>query len=207
MRVGGEKMSRKISVIIIAILIVSMATITGVQAKPWDLKNNDKFETYDMVGTFSLMKIIYSPHEWIPSVDDCAKMTIFVDEQNLWNTYTLTIGTNIYHLGEDFIYTANSQWIFYQPIFTTNTYWPSGGYSQLHLLVDYKFTFLPASGIEGTINMQAVGNEGGTNINSLSGTDDLQNVQIKATSESSTGPGPSYIMTVHHSGIVSGWPN
>lgn len=72
--------------------------------------------------------------------------------------------------------------------------------------VDYMFDFsaIPG-GIEGTLTMRAEFNQGGRSINSLAGTGDLQNVQIKATASNSFNPA-TFILTISHEGIIHGWP-
>jgi hypothetical protein len=68
----------------------------------------------------------------------------------------------------------------------------------------YDFSAVPG-GIEGTLRMQSEITGDGSplvfSINSLSGTGDLQNVQIKATSMPQSGT-----YNFAHNGIVIGWP-
>ena len=100
-------------------------------------------------------------------------------------------------------------WTFFKPEFNSplGILYPSGSRDANHM-VDYTYDFSAfANGIEGTLNMRAVFNpSGGIAIYSLSGTGDLQNVQIKAAQTGTEVSGGGLVLTVHHGGYVFGWP-
>ena len=62
-----------------------------------------------------------------------------------------------------------------------------------------------SDGIDGTLQMGYVVNKGAHNINTLAGTGDLRNVQIKATAWNVLDMDLG-VFTFFHEGIVSGWP-
>ncbi len=73
-------------------------------------------------------------------------------------------------------------------------------------MVTYMFDFSAyPGGIEGVLNMLAVFTEGSDKIRSLSGTGDLQNVQVTLLNLPGSVVFP--IITVEHGGMVSGWPS
>lgn len=200
-------MNRKFLTCIALIFIVSIFTVAIAQATPLEEKNNNKFQTFNVLGTFSLMSYFTGDHTYIPSTDNVKKMIIEFDE-NMF-TYDITIGSNTYHLGEDFTYTGHATMVYFDPVFGLpapyTMLYPSGSRGQYHAMIDYCFDF-STSTIDGTINMQCVANGGGMYINSLSATGDLQNVQIKAEVTGNTFDPQTNIITIFHEGMVSGWP-
>ena len=184
-----------------------MFTIAIAQATPLEEKNNQKFQTFNVVGTFSLMSYITGDHTYIPSTDNVKKMIIEFDE-NMFS-YDIAIGSHTYHLGTDFAYTGHATFVYFDPVFSLpapfTMLYPSSSRGHYHAIIDYCFDF-STSTIDGTINMQCVVNQGGMYINSLSATGDLQNVQIKAEVTGNTFDPQTNIITIFHEGIVSGWP-
>lgn len=201
-------MNKKVLVMAVALMAVAMLATPLVGAVPWTYpRNNDKFQTYGVTGTCKFSVWMNGEHEFIPSKDKVNMLIISGDETFI--TYDITVGSNIYHLGTDFAYTGHFEYIFYDvtawnpnlPPYT----WPSE-YRAEHMIVDYVFDFSAFSdGIEGTLRLRAESNQGGLFINSLAGTGDLQNVQIKATILPATPLGKG-IYQIGHAGIVSGWP-
>jgi hypothetical protein len=136
----------------------------------------------------------------------------------------LTIGDNTYIMGADFTYVGFLKVTQFDPVFPSTA--PHVGNlspasSRFTIYdIDYTYTFLPASGITGTLSMHARNINGTTHINSLSGTDDLKNVQIQATTSPgtttvvpatsspyfSTPPYYNVYVTLHHTGWVFSWP-
>jgi hypothetical protein len=188
------------------VLITLLSLVPFVAAAPLQTKNNDKFDNFGVVFVCNSLTWISQNVQATPSFDQ-AKLVILSGSES-FIAYDITIGSHTYHLGTDFIYTGHFNFIYYD-VTEWNHYmtytWPAT-YRTEHTIVDYSYTFLPASGIEGTIQMRAEGVGGyyGMTINSLAGTGDLQNVQIKATSTSEVVNNP--IWTVTHAGLVSGWP-
>jgi len=194
-------MNKKILVSFTAFLIVAMMLTPLALANSWDPKNNDKFQSFDTVFTFgpgSNYVNIFNPFEEVPN-----KVVQTYDENML--TYTITVGVNSYEFGTDFVYdgqVALTIWDPEVPLAIPAFYTPC---RKMAITVKYTYTFLPASGIEGTIKMLAISKgetvadlmaPGAMQITSLQGTDSLQNINIKATG----GGG------LTHTGIVSGWP-
>ena len=147
-------------------------------------------------------------YKYIPSLTNCEKLTVSYDE--IFRACAITIdGTHTYIMGKDFTYTGHVVWTYFEPQFNgpTGIYWPSSYRGSNHM-VDYTYDFSAfPNGIEGTLNMQAVFNpSGGIAIYSLSGTGDLQNVQIKAAQTGTDLADGGNTLTVHHGGYVFGWP-
>jgi hypothetical protein len=191
---------------VVLILALSMCTIMFAQASPIEDKNNDKFQAYSDTGTFKFLKIVTADHQYIPSKENVNRLVISYEEAFL--SYDITVGSNTYTLGADFTYSGYVEYVFYDvtawyPISAPyDMAWPTA-FRASSMKVDYMFDF-SGGDIEGTLQVHAVSNAGGFFINSLVGTGDLQNVQIKATLTGQTSGGG--IITVSHAGIVSGWP-
>jgi len=192
-------MNKKVFALVVVLLALSMLT-TLVQAKPYTERNNEKFERFAVSGLPA-----YEPWTWdfryIPSEDNPNVIVASWDE--VMTDYVITVGANTYHLDTDFTYTGHAVMTIYDP-----DPWPPvipipyAWSEKWHLRVDYMYDFSAgSSGIEGTIEMLAIFNEGGVSINSLRGTGDLKNVQIKATTVTAVPP------NIAHEGIVSGWPD
>lgn len=199
-------MNKKILVIAVALMAVAMLAIPLVNAVSWTLKNNDKFETFAVTGTFPFSEIALAEHQYIPSKDKVNLLIITYEET--FSSMELQIDSNTYVMGTDFAYTGQTKYVFHDvtgwlviPNLLPAYLWPkTGGYRSSMLTVDYTFDFSAfPGGIDGTLNMIAVNDH----INSLSGTGDLQNIQIKGEVLPSTG---FPAITIHHQGIVSGWP-
>jgi hypothetical protein len=212
------EMNRKISVLVVLLLSLFMSTVMLAQAVPLKEKNNEKFQTYTVASTFNLLQNIFvnypndltlrADYNYIPSLDNCQKLTISYDE--IFSACLITIdGTHTYVMGQDFEYTGHVIWTFIKPEFNSplGVLYPSGSSNANHM-VDYTYDFSAfPGGIEGTLNMRAVFNpSGGIAIYSLSGTGDLQNVQIKAAQTGTDVSGGGLVLTVHHGGYVFGWP-
>lgn len=199
-------MNKKILVMVVALLVCSMMLTPFALAKPWNSpKKNAKFQTFDVTATFIIFDAIDGDHQYIPSSEKVNKLIISWDES--FFTHELSVGENTYKLFDDFLYTGTATWIFYDPVFDEadeDKLFPTG-WSDVHSKIDYMYNFSTVqNGIEGTLQMRYVHNKGTSNINSLAGTGDLQNVQIKATAWNNyTAP----IFNVFHEGIVSGWPD
>jgi hypothetical protein len=210
-------MNRKmfLAPIIVLLLLIAIAPVMATQPKVWDEKNNDKFETFQVLarGSFSAS---LNPNNWqyIPSLEECNKVIVSWDE--VMTAMEIGVDGNTYVMGTDFTYEGRATYIFYDPVFPSPPPVIPFTIASRHFTsqVDYEYTFLPASGIEGTIRMQAIFKEGEPSsflggdysISSLSGTGDLQNVQIKATTNNTGLPPHTPSWNIGHWGIVSGWP-
>jgi hypothetical protein len=202
-------MNRKIIVIPLLLVVVSMAFLSITQAKNYDLKNNDKFQSFDVAASFNIMTWFMGQHEYIPSYDKVNILRMNWDETFL--TYAITVGSKTYYLGTDFTYTGHVKYTFHDVTEWVTTgglpagIWPKT-YRNVEAVVDYTYDFSAVSGgLDGTIHMLAVMNNAGKMINSLDSTGDFQNVQIKAFVETSP-PNQGLTYFLLHSGIVSGWP-
>jgi hypothetical protein len=208
---------KKIAVVFTILMVFAMLIIPMASATPLEEKNNDKFQTYTVVSTFNLLQNLFADpntlraeYNYIPSLDNCQKLTISYDE--IFSACSITIdGAHTYVMGKDFKYTGRVTWTFFKPEFNSvalGVYWPSSYHSGDHM-VDYTYDFSAfPDDIEGILNMHAVFNpSGGIAIYSLSGTGDLQNVQIKAAQTGTDISGGGLVLTVHHGGYVFGWPD
>jgi len=198
-----KKLILFVGITLIAFLLLSPLAI----AAPLKEKNNDKFQTFSVTGRFSWFSYLTGDHYYVPSTDNVNKAIIEFDENMI--TYDITIGEHTYHLGTDFTYTGHVKFVYLDPVYTLSApytlLYPTSYRGQYHAIIDYCYDFSTSS-IDGTINMQCVGSSGGQYISSLSGTGDLQNVQIKAqVTDNDYNPG-TYVITIYHSGIISGWP-
>ena len=206
-------MNRKVIIVplVVLLLLITVAPAMATQPQLWDEKNNAKFETFQVFGRGSF-SVSLNPNNWqyIPSKEQCNKVIISWDE--VMSAMEIRVDGNTYVLGTDFAYKGRDTMIFYDPVLPP----PAPGYPfQVvarieHSQIDYEYTFLPASGIEGTLRMQAImtgqGDVFSYSINSLSGTGDLQNVQIKAYSYTTGLPPHTPSWNLGHTGIVIGWP-
>ena len=206
---AGEGLKRN-AVLITVLVLATLLLVPLASAVPLKEKTNDKFQTYhvDLVVDASTW-VIFGDFQAHPSMEKSNYVTISGPETFM--QYDLTIGSHVYHQVTDFIYTGHFEYVYYDVeawAYYGPYVWPAdNSYRTNHLLVDYSLTFLLQSGIDGTINLRAVSVEGnyGMSITSLSGTGDLQNVQVKATSSNVIVDGTIYSGT--HNGWVTGWPN
>ncbi len=197
---------KKIGVLFVSLIVVAMSVIPLASAVPLSEKNNEKFESYSVTGVFSMLTVFNpSAHEFIPSEDNSNKLIISYDEAMV--QYNITVNGQTYHLNKDFTYSGHALWVFTDPVMDT-PYYPAS-FRSLFEIMTYTYDFSAVSGgIDGTINLRCVANGGGSYINSLSGTGDLQTVQIKAevTGSNYVDTYP-YPLTIYHAGFVSGWPD
>jgi hypothetical protein len=195
---------RRESVIVLVLAIIMLATPL-VSAVPLKEKNNDKFQTFGTQGTFSLFDIVNGDHQFIPSFDKVNKMVTRYEENML--TYTITVGSKTYYLGSDFAYTGNTVEVLFDPIFGDPGKTIVLGSRYEEIFVDYMFDFSAyPGGIEGTLNMHAAYTNGNGFTRSLSGTGDLQNVEVKEIGLEGSFDPNTFMETVNHAGLVHGWP-
>jgi hypothetical protein len=193
-------------VFVIAALLLALPVLTAMaHATPWTERNNDKFQTYEATGTFSILDFLTAERQYIPSFDEVNKMIVSWEGPHL--THQIMVGGNTYQLGTDFLYTDGlTIEAIYDPVFSDPAKLMPDDYRARNIRVywTYDFSAFPG-GIEGTLRMQLVApDEKNRFVNSLSGTGDLENVQIKATASTSFTP-PTTLNSLHV-GIVSGWP-
>ncbi len=189
-------------------LLMALSMVTMAQAAPLKEKNNDKFQSFSVTGQFSFLKFLTGEHTYIPSEDKVNKLIIQFDESML--KYDITIGDRTYNLNKDFKYTGHAIFWYDDPVFGNllGTLYPTGYRGDYHGIVEYTFDFSAVpGGIDGTLNMRAMHNAGGNPINSLTGTGDLQNVQIKAEITGNVFDSVTFKLTINHDGYVSGWPD
>jgi hypothetical protein len=73
-------------------------------------------------------------------------------------------------------------------------------------MVTYTFDFSAYSGsIDGTLTLHAVFAQGNDKVHTISGTEDLKNVQITAENKQTTSIPPT--IEIEHAGTVMGWPD
>lgn len=192
-------------VILASLFALAMLLLPAVQAVPILGGNNDKFETFNVTVTEKFADLLIAPHYYIPSTEAVNKLVII--EQEIPLTCQITIDTKTYELNEDFTYFGQVKYSVIDPEFNNpqlGMKWPSEE-KLIRIIVDYEYDFSAVpGGIDGTLKMHAERLNDAMHINSLAGTGDLQNVQIHAT----LGPGglSAGILTITHTGTVSGWP-
>jgi hypothetical protein len=194
--------NRKLLGVFAALMVAGLLATPVVSAKPWEEKNNEKFQsflaTFVFDETFAQnLELNYKPSEDEPNI------IVATWEENYLD-YSISIDGLTYQLGADFERTGyvkrtaiGAPFIYY-PFDVTGA--PFGSIIT-HSRVEFTFDFSAVpGGIDGTLEMLSLWNVHGEtveiSIRSLRGTGDLQNVQILATS------GP---MTIE--GIVIGWPD
>jgi len=196
--------NKKILLAFTSFLIVAMMATPLALALSWEPKNNSKFQSFDVTAT--LLGGTNQEQRFVPSED--APNIVFISADEVMENYQITIdGTRTYLQDTHFTYNGHLTWTLYAPELPLQAPPYLTPCRMLTLDVKYSYTFLPASGIEGTINMHAMARgetitdllgPGDMLITSMQGTGDLKNVNIKATT---AGGG------VAHMGIVSGWPD
>ncbi len=201
-------MNKTAVMVVTLVLLFSLSAVTFAHAVPVKEKNNDKFQTFSVTGTFSFLKFLVGEHMYIPSTDRVNKLFIEFDETML--AYDITIGEQTYHLNKDFKYIGHAIFWYDDPVFNNprlGMLYPSGYRGDYHASVDYTFDFSAISGgIEGTLTMRALHNAGGDPIVSLAGTGDLRNVQINAEITGNFFDEGTLMLSIFHEGYVSGWP-
>jgi hypothetical protein len=188
-----NKLNKKVLLLAIVILAVIMLSTPLVSAQVWNNdKNNDKFESYYVEHenlAITDLEIDYKPNADNPNV----YVLSWGDNEG---DYEIVIGgEKHYYKGVDFTYDQDCVWTAIgDPIVLGGML--MGSKSNIWR-IEYEFDFSAfEGGIEGTLEMLFVYNNGKISIRSLRGTGDLQNVQILATA----------VLGIH-SGIVIGWPN
>jgi hypothetical protein len=187
-------MNKKTLAIITALLVLSMTLTPLALAKPWEYpKNNEKFQSFhvELTGSMVISEKDYKPNEDNPNV-------IVQSWGNNILSYDILIG-GVWHylMGVDFEYDQECVWTAIGAPFIPLMGIYVGSKSNIWI-IEYEFDFSAVSGgIDGTLKMLFVYNNGGTSIRSLRGTGDLQNVQIMATAS----------VMGFHEGIVIGWPD
>ncbi len=195
-------MDRKILLTVLTLATILLATPV-VSAVPLGEGKNEKFETWHDIGTYSAIGGNPPVLTYIPSPDKVNKLVLDLDETML--TYAITVGSNTYYLGTDFAYSGHVILTYIKPVMGPPGTLPTESKVDT-LMVTYMFDFSAyPGGIEGVLNMRAVFTEGSDKIRSLSGTGDLQNVQV--TLLNLPGDVAFPIITVEHGGMVSGWPS
>jgi hypothetical protein len=197
--------NKKILGLVAIFLAGAMLATPLVSAKPWENpKNNEKFQTYTAVVVADWFGQVYNV-ELVPPMEGKYPNLAVISWEEKMLDHTITVGENEYNLGEDFEYTGFAVLTVWDPLPVPPGNFPPG--SKISFDVKYMYTFLPASGIEGTISMHAIATAesfddvtipGAMFVASMQGTGDLINVNIKATGGADIG--------VTHNGIVSGWP-
>ena len=195
-----NEIRREILLVATTFFLVAVLAIPMVSGLSWEPKNNEKFQSFETTLTAGVtnVEIKYSPSE-----DEPNKVVISADE-SMSNYQIIIDGSKTYIQDVDFVYNGHLTWMLFDPELPLALPYYLTPARMLSLDVRYSYTFLPASGIEGTINMHAIAKgetiadlfaPGEMLITSLEGTGDLQNVNIKATAA-----------VGGHMGIVSGWP-
>lgn len=143
--------------------------------------------------------------EFIPS-EEAPNKVIATYNENM-PAYTIVIGDYSYKLGVDFAYTSSVKLTLWDPTMPLLPALPMTPSREIAFTIKYILDFSAfENGIEGTLEMQLIAKAetifacqapGAMTISSLQATEDLQNVNIKATSNG----GFTQI------GVVSGWPD
>ena len=200
-----KRVKKKFVVFASLLMILSIVATTFAFATAWVEKNNDKFQTFYSAGTFNGFTAFGSADRtYIPSFDKVEKLILTWGESFI--SFEIKVGAKIYTLHSDFEVTGFSEHIYWDPVFnptdTTKTKPPIDSRAS-HTRGEYTFEFLSASGLEGSVSIQTIVNEGSHRTTSISGTGDFRNVQLQATvSQSHALP----FVTIANNGLVIGWP-
>ena len=179
------------AIVILAVIILSTPLVS---AQVWNNdKNNDKFQSYDIIHEnlpVTDLEVDYKPNIENPNV------IVYSWGDNI-GSYEIVIGGEKHYFRDvDFAYEQECVWTAIGAPFINIGGVFMGSKSNIWRIA-YMFDFSAfEGGIEGTLEMLFVYNNGIISIRSLRGTGHLQNVQILATA----------VLGVH-SGIVIGWPN
>ena len=197
-------MKIKIITLIFALMLIAMALAPFSVALNWEPKNNtEKFQIFEVLAAPA--KPLNQELEFIPS-EEAPNKVVAIYNENM-PKYTIIIGDYIYKLGVDFAYTSSVKLTLWEPTMPLLPALPLTPSREIAFTIKYLLDFSAfPNGIEGTLEMQLIAKgdtifncqaPGAMTISSLKGTGDLQNVNIKATSNG----GFTQI------GVVSGWPD
>lgn len=201
-------MQKKICLMFALALLMTMPTIAFTQAIPTKEINNDKFEPYLDHGKYNAIAYSASAERtYVPSFesDQINKLVVNVDE--VFFDYTITVGDHTYRLNKDFTYTGHATVTYFDPVFknpVTKTGIASCRFATIMVTCTFDFSAFPDS-IDGTLTLHAVFAQGNDKVHTISGTEDLKNVQITAENKQTTSTPP--IIEVEHAGTVMGWPD
>lgn len=190
-----KELNKKFLLTAITVLALIMLVTPLASGQVWDKNmNNDKFKSYSSTHMPNPMPIILAEKEFKPSEED--PNVIVVSWEEAMVSYQITVGEETYSLHTHFEYEGNSKWVAIGAPFTTKLGLLPWGSKSNYWIVEYTLDFSAVpDGIEGTLDMLMIDNNGQTSIRSLRGTGDLQNVHIMATA-----------VLGEHTGIVTGWP-
>ena len=187
-------MKKKILVIVVAMLVLSMALTPFASAKPGAEKNNEeKFLSFDVLYNAGVYPIgwKYNP----PKPKETQTVTYVFGE--IPKLCEITIDDSLtYYLGTDFGYEGE---------ITMKLNYNNPATPAL-VKIEYNYTFKSASGIDGTLEMMAVGttwwDQDGQHYEITirgQGTDDLEGVKVMGMGVDDNGD-------IVHEGIVTNWP-
>jgi hypothetical protein len=152
-----KKMNRKLILapLIVSLMLLAVAPVMASQPKSWTEKNNDKFETFQVLGRGSFSAALTGDWEYIPSLEKCNKVVVSWDE--VFTAMQIMVDGHTYVMGADFTYKGRDTMIFYDPVFPSPPpvipFLITG--RMMHSQIDYEYTFNTAS-IKGTLRMQAI---------------------------------------------------
>jgi hypothetical protein len=195
-------MNKEVLVMAVALMAVAMLATPLVSAVPGAPKSNEKFQTWHYEKTMNIL-LLGASFQYIPSFDVVNRLVISWTAGFL--TYEITVGGKTYKQGVDFecvdVFTEN---YYIKPVFLDPGKHMVAEAQTGGLRADTTFDFsVYPGGIEGTLHILEIGNEGGHYTNSLEGTGDLRNVQVKGVWTNSLA---FPILTVYDDGTVIGWP-
>ena len=190
-------MNKKILVITVSLLAVVMLATPLVSAKPWEEKSNEKFQSFSVIlmgGPVNLTpdyEVTFKPNEENPNV------AVQTWGNNIVYNEIVIGGVKHYLMGVDFEYSQSCKYTAVGSPAMIPGYGLYTGSISNHFVINYKYDFSAVSGgIDGTLEMLFLSNNGIVSIRSLRGTGELQNVQVMATAS----------LPLGHEGIVIGWP-
>jgi len=192
--------NRKFLFVVLTLAVVLLATPL-VSAVPGTAKNNEKFLSFQInkIGGPPVGPVVVTNH---PSPPKEPQFTRVVIPEGMSYVEILIEGHAPYILGVDFTYVSTLTLDFHE-----NSHPPVAGCT-----VEQAYVFLPASGIDGSLEVLAVGKYWSAGLDGSSpaysytssvghGTGDLEGVQLRLTGwHLPTG-------MIHHQGYVIGWPD
>jgi hypothetical protein len=168
--------------------------------------HHDRWQKFDVAGSFSFLDILQADHKYWPSTDNVRKLVMNWDENMI--TYDITVGGITYSLGQDFTYSGHAEFIFYDPVFENpqlGNLYPTGfSAEKIRIFYKYDFSVVPG-GLEGAIHLAATLENDVLTIRSLWGTRDFRDIRLRATS-TDTFDEATLTVNLLHDGWVSGWP-
>ncbi len=190
-------MNRKFVVLAVALLAMAMLATPLVSAVP-------PTETWHYVKSLNFINdvIINAQREYYPSFEKPNRMVITATENYL--SFVITVDGHTYTKGVDFNVVSHVTMTFNNPTFTSPAQYYPATYKTTMTTVELSFDFSAyPGGLEGSLQLIEIGNQGLKNTYSVGGTGDFQDVAVKGVWTSAY---VAPVLTVTEDGTVINWP-